>query len=251
MAPTSEGRQTPRPLGQGLPRWVEAPLAAFLLLLTGPWIGLAGLAVVATSGSPVFFRQTRVGRFGHPFVLIKLRTMKPADPGPHDGGSGKAERGRAGEASRDAVQVTAAGDPRITAVGRFLRATKIDELPELWNVLVGEMSFVGPRPEVPRWVRADDPAWKRVLEARPGLSDPVTLRLRNEETLLAQVGADERDRFYREVLQPWKLRGYAAYLEGRTPVSDLRVLAGTLLAVVRPGSHPPPDLDELRQGRSS
>jgi lipopolysaccharide/colanic/teichoic acid biosynthesis glycosyltransferase len=112
-----------------------------------------------------------------------------------------------------------------------LRSTKIDELPQLWNVLRGEMSFVGPRPEVPDYADLQDALWQRVLRARPGLTDPVTLRLIDEESLLSSVGGD-RERYYRETLLPIKLRGYAEYLALRSPGSDVRVLLETALAVV-------------------
>jgi len=133
--------------------------------------------------------------------------------------------------------VTARGDDRVTSVGRFLRRTKLDELPELWNVLKGDMALVGPRPEVPELVDLTDPLWVEVLRARPGLTDPVTVGLRNEELLMAGVEGD-RERYYREVLQPKKLRGYAAYLRNRNWRSDLRVIGATAVAILRPGSAP-------------
>lgn len=224
-----------REVGRGLPRWVEGPLALLGLAAAAPWLLLAGLAVRLSSPGPAIFRQERVGRGGRRFVLYKLRTMRD-DPRRVD------SRG---------TDVTAAGDPRITPVGRLLRRTKLDELPQLWNVLRGDLSLVGPRPEVPRWVRPDDdlvgPLWRRVLAVRPGLTDPVTLRLRDEEGLLRRlldrvpehrVEDDDEEEvletIYRRHLQPWKLRGYAEYLERRTPWSDLRCLVATLLALVRP-----------------
>lgn len=212
----------------GLPRAVEIPLALVGLLLAAPVIGLAAVAVVVTSGLPIFFRQTRVGRHGAPFRLIKLRTMR---------------------SSTGAPRVTARGDSRVTLAGAFLRRTKIDELPELWNVLRGDMAFVGPRPEVPEYVDLSDPQWREVLRARPGLTDPMTLRLRDEEVLMAGVTGD-RDRFYRETLQPWKLRGYAEYLQRRNWRSDLRVLRQTALAVWTPGrvTSAPHSKTELYEG---
>ncbi len=127
-------------------------------------------------------------------------------------------------------------------MGRLLRRSKLDELPELWNVLRGDMSFVGPRPEVPQYVDPENPAWKEVLLVRPGLTDPVTLRLRNEELLMTRVEGD-REAFYRETLQPLKLAGYRAYLQRRTWRTDVGVLFATLLAVLWParsGSPAPP-----------
>ena len=132
----------------------------------------------------------------------------------------------------------------MTQIGRLLRRTKIDELPELWNIVAGHMSFVGPRPEVPRYVDLDDSRWAAVLRARPGLTDPVTLRLRNEEELLAGIPGD-REAFYRSRLQPYKLRGYVSYLETRDWRSDLRVLWETARAVLRPQSAPPPTMADI------
>ena len=209
--------------GQGLPRPLEAVLAALGLVVLAPLLAGLGLAVRLSSPGPVLFRQERMGRGGRLFTLLKFRTMRETSAGP---------------------RFTARGDARITGVGRFLRQSKLDELPELWNVLRGEMSFVGPRPEVPEYVDLEDSRWQRVLAARPGLTDPVTLALRNEEELLAGVAAEERRRFYAETLVPYKLHGYAAYLERRTAWSDLGVMMATLLAVVRPGRATPPSFEE-------
>jgi len=197
---------------RGLPRPVEAALAAGGLVLAAPVLAAAAAAIAATSGLPVFFRQVRVGRHGRPFTLVKLRTMRKSGAGP---------------------KVTAGNDPRITAVGRFLRHTKLDELPELWNVLRGEMSFVGPRPEVADYVHPESALWREVLSVRPGLTDPVTLRLRHEEALLQSVEGD-REKFYRETLQPRKLEGYVEYLRRRSWRSDLGVLIATAGAILRP-----------------
>lgn len=208
----------------GLPRGLEILLAAGGLLVLLPLLAVAGLAVKLSSPGPIFFRQQRVGRHGKPFTLLKFRSMRQAGGG---------------------LAITAAGDQRITTVGRWLRKSKVDELPELWNVLVGEMSFVGPRPEVPRYVDLDDTLWLRVLAARPGLTDPVTLELRNEETLLAEVDGDT-DQFYRQVLLPYKLIGNARYLARRTAISDLRLILATVGGVLRPGRLPPPTVRHIR-----
>ena len=140
--------------------------------------------------------------------------------------------------------MTAKNDGRITAIGRFLRKTKLDELPELWNVVRGDMALVGPRPEVPRYVDIKDPRWQKVLKARPGITDPVTLRLRNEEELLARVEGSPEE-FYLKVLQPIKLKGYIEYLENRSLWADMKILWKSALAVILPGRTPPPSLNEL------
>jgi lipopolysaccharide/colanic/teichoic acid biosynthesis glycosyltransferase len=207
----------------GIPRPLEATAAAAGLIIALPVLAFSALAVMLTSRGPALFRQERVGRGGRTFTLYKLRTMRASNGGP---------------------QVTARGDNRITAVGKLLRRTKLDELPELWNILKGDMSFVGPRPEVPKYVDLKNPLWRRTLESRPGLTDPVTLRLRNEEDLLSLVGGD-RDQFYREILQPFKLRGYVEYLERRSFPGDLSVLWKTAVAIFFPEKAPPPTVNEL------
>ena len=168
------------------------------------------MAVLVSSGSPAFFRQTRVGRGGRPFRLVKLRSMRPSDGGP---------------------RVTTRDDDRVTPVGRFLRRTKLDELPELWNVLRGDMSFVGPRPEVAEYVDVHDPKWAGILQVRPGLTDPTTLSLRHEEVLMEAAPGD-KETYYREILQPLKLAGYQSYLERRTWRSDLVVIWNTVGALL-------------------
>ena len=196
----------------GLPRWVEAAIAAVGLVLAAPFIVLAGLAITVSSSGPVFFRQRRVGQHGRMFDLHKLRTMKPFANGP---------------------QITSSDDARITRLGSFLRHTKLDELPTLWNVLRGDMALVGPRPEVLRFVELENPMWQKILAVRPGITDPVTLRLRSEAELLAQVAGDT-EQYYVNELQPAKLKGYVAYLEERSWRSDLKVLIRTIAAVVAP-----------------
>src|SRR5258705_4261152 len=206
----------------GIPRTLEIILSVGGLVLLAPLIGLASLAIFLTSGGPVIFRQKRIGHKGVPFVLYKLRTMKVTD-----------EQG---------PQVTAAKDSRVLPVGRWLRKAKVDELPELWNVLRGDMSLVGPRPEVPRYVDMNNPKWKLVLESRPGITDQTTLLLLNEEVLLASVKAN-REEFYLNTLLPLKLEGYLSYLRERSFWGDVRVLVQTCGAVVLPRSAPPPTIE--------
>jgi lipopolysaccharide/colanic/teichoic acid biosynthesis glycosyltransferase len=193
---------------------VELVVAALALVLCAPVVAVAGLIIRASSRGPALFSQERVGKGGKTFLIYKLRTMRA--------GSGGA-------------LVTASGDDRITGVGRFLRKTKLDELPQLWNIVRGDMSLVGPRPEVPRYVNLDDPLWREVLSVRPGLTDPVTLELKDEESVLAQVDGDQ-ERFYRVELQPAKLRGYVAYGRSRSWMTDVGVLYRTVRAILRPGA---------------
>lgn len=207
----------------GIPRGLEVLLALALLTLAAPILAMAALAIGYNSPGPTLFCQKRIGLGGKPFTLYKLRTMFHRAEGP---------------------DVTARDDPRMTPLGRILRKLKVDEIPQLWNVLVGDMSLVGPRPEVPHYINLDDPLWQEVLSARPGLTDPVTLRLRNEEELLASVQGD-REVFYREHLQPYKLRGYKKYLSNRSWQSDFSILWRTLWTVLFPGRTPAPSLQSV------
>ncbi len=197
-------------------------MAGLGLVLALPALALSAILIKIDSRGPVLFQQKRVGRYGREFTLLKLRTMTVTDSGP---------------------KVTATNDARITSVGKILRKTKVDELPGLWNVMRGEMSFVGPRPEVPELVDLNDPLWKEILTALPGITDPVTLRLRNEENLLASVS--DKDRFYREILQPFKLRGYVAFVRGKSWRSDIRIILETLRAIVFPNTAATPTAAEM------
>ncbi len=197
---------------KGLPRGVEVVVSLVGLVLLFPLMAISAAMIALTSHGGIMFRQKRVGRHGERFVLYKLRTMMIANAGP---------------------QVTSKHDVRITQVGKFLRQTKLDELPTLWNVLKGDMALVGPRPEVPRYVKLEDSMWQAVLTVRPGITDPVTLQLRSEEELLAQVKGDTETYYVSELL-PLKLKGYIAYLKERNWRTDLKVLIQTLGAVLSP-----------------
>ena len=208
---------------QGLPRIVELAIAVPALVIFSPIIALAALAIVLSSRGPVFFKQDRVGANAMMFRLIKLRTMR---------------------SSKGGAYITAADDDRVTTVGRFLRSSKLDELPQLWNVLRGDMSLVGPRPELPRYVDPTNALWRTVLQAKPGIADPVTVMLRNEEALLAQLNGN-REQFYVEVLQPYKLKGYEDYLRKRNWRTDVEALVKIAIAVLLPSRFPPPTIEEI------
>lgn len=182
-----------------------------LLLLIPVGLGIA-VAIVLESGRPVFFTQVRIGRDGRPFSLWKFRSMVTSNAG---------------------AQITSSGDKRITRVGRIIRKYKLDELPQLWNVLRGDMNLIGPRPEVPRYVNLDDPAWKAVLSVRPGITDLATLVYRNEEEILASAADSEQ--CYREKVLPEKLNLNREYLRCRTFGTDLKLLGLTVLYSFAPG----------------
>jgi lipopolysaccharide/colanic/teichoic acid biosynthesis glycosyltransferase len=179
--------------------------ALMLLLLASPVLVLVALAVRLQDGGPVLFRQERIGRHGSPFHLFKFRSMSM-------GGRGTA--------------ITAGGDRRVTRVGRLLRRYKLDELPQLWNVVRGEMSLIGPRPEVPCFVDSADPAWQAVHSVRPGITDLATLVYRDEECILA--GFADPERGYRETVLPAKLALNLQYLSHRSAVRDLKLLVLTV-----------------------
>ena len=183
-----------------------------LLVFGLPMLAIA-LWVRLDSPGPVFFRQERVGRNGRPFRIHKFRTMNADAP----------TRGPA---------LTVGADPRITRAGAWLRRSKLDELPQLLDVLAGDMSIVGPRPEVPQYVALYPPALReQVLSVRPGITDPVSLRLADESELLAKAADPERE--YREVILPAKLHEAAAYAARATLWSDLAVIGRTLALLAR------------------
>ena len=189
--------------------------AAFAgLIITGPVIFCLAAWIAADSRGGAFYRQTRVGLHGQPFTLFKLRSMDPR------------------RAPKEQREITIGEeDPRITRPGRLIRATKLDELPQLWNVLRGDMSLVGPRPEVPRYVALYSEAQRAVLNVRPGLTDPASIDAMDEPALLA--AAEDPEKLYVEEIMPMKVEAQLAYLENATPWSDFRVILRTLAAIVR------------------
>lgn len=209
----------------GIPRFLEILIATGGLIFLSPVLIISAILIKITSEGPVLFCQRRVGLNGNEFTLYKFRTMRMNQTGP---------------------LVTAASDDRITKIGRILRKSKCDELPELWNIIRGDMSFVGPRPEVPQHVDLNNPTWQEILTVRPGITDPVTLKLRNEEDLLAKV--EDKDDFYRNTLQPYKLGGYLKFVNKKSFQVDIFIIIQTLKAVILPNSVPPPSLEEIKAG---
>ena len=186
-------------------RLFDLTCAAAGMLVLLPVLAALALVILFDDGRPVFFRQTRVGRKGKPFRIWKFRTMRA-----HSRGS----------------VITAAGDRRITRVGAVLRRFKLDELPQLFNVLNGDMSLVGPRPEVPEYVELETPVWQAVLQVRPGVTDLATLLYRDEEQLLGSSG--DPAALYREKVLPAKLALNLCYLRSRSFLRDLRLILLTI-----------------------
>jgi lipopolysaccharide/colanic/teichoic acid biosynthesis glycosyltransferase len=177
-----------------------------LLVVGGGW-----LAVRLHSGPPGFYRQVRIGRDLKPFSILKLRTMSSGPGG----------------------AITVGEDARITTVGRVLRRGKLDELPQLWNVARGEMSLVGPRPEVPEWVTPFREKFEEVLRSRPGLTDLASVIYSDEASVLAAGGDPMAE--YRTTVLPRKLALGQLYSAKATLALDLRILALTALAAIWPG----------------
>ena len=189
-------------------KYIFDRMAALLGLLLIWWllIVVAILIKVKMPGGPALFRQTRIGRHGKPFTIYKFRTMTVG----HGGSS-----------------VSVAGESRITPLGAVLRRYKIDELPELWNVLIGDMSFVGPRPDVPGYadrLQGDD---REMLELRPGITGPASLKYRNEEELLAAV--DNPQEYNDTVIYPDKVRINRYYLHNYSFVKDIEMIVCTVI----------------------
>jgi lipopolysaccharide/colanic/teichoic acid biosynthesis glycosyltransferase len=182
------------------------------LVVLAPLFLIVAVLVKATSRGPVFFRQIRVGQFGKPFRMFKFRSMSGS-------GSGRG------------ALLTTTGDPRITPVGHWLRKSKLDELPQLINVFLGQMSLVGPRPEVAEYVATYSEAQRRVLLAKPGITGLVAMNNVEEEDLLA--AQEDKDHFYQTVLLPAKLRLDILYCENVRFGEDLRILFGTFFKIFR------------------
>ena len=194
-------------------RLFDLLLSTLGLLVLAPLLLLIAALIKLDSPGPVMFRQERVGRFGRPFHIHKFRTMRhePAGQG---------------------LQITVGADRRITRVGGFLRASKLDELPQLLDVWLGDMSLVGPRPEVPRYV-AHYPAELRekVLSVRPGITDIASIEYRDESAVLARA-ADPEHAYVHEVL-PHKLALAARYVERSSLWLDVWLIWRTVVAIVR------------------
>jgi lipopolysaccharide/colanic/teichoic acid biosynthesis glycosyltransferase len=195
--------------------------AALALLAVFPILLLVAVAIAIEDGMPVLFRQRRIGKDGISFELLKFRSMR-------DGMSGPA--------------LTKSRDRRITRVGCFIRRYKLDELPQLWNVLRGELSLIGPRAEVPGFVDLSNPLWRSTLRVKPGITGLATLVYRAEEDVLAQVGVPEQ--YYRSVLLPDKLRLNLAYSRRRNMRTDLMLLGLTVLFSILPRTY---NSDRVRQ----
>ena len=179
------------------------------LIVLSPLFAVVAVLIKLDSPGSIFFRGPRVGKSGRPFKIVKFRTMVQ-------------------NAARLGPGITLSGDPRVTRIGRWLRRTKIDELPQLWNVVCGEMSLVGPRPEDPRYVALYTDEQRRILSVRPGITSPASIQFRHEEALLTAGDVDT----YVQSLMPAKLQVDLEYLDHRTFFSDFYVLLRTAFKLI-------------------
>ena len=196
-----------------LKRWFDLLASGLGLIALSPLLMLIALLIKLDSNGPVFFRQERVGRFGKIFRIHKFRTMIT-------------------DAERQGLQITVGADARVTRVGGALRKYKLDELPQLIDVLLGDMSLVGPRPEVPRYVACYPEETKDiVLSVRPGITDWASIEYKDENRILGL--AEDPHRAYVEQVLPVKLGYYINYVRRRTFLGDLKIILATLVAIVR------------------
>ena len=187
-----------------LKRGFDVIVAGIGLLIGWPVIAICAMLARRDTGASGIFRQQRVGRHAKPFTVYKIRTMRPVE----------------------GTSVTTSGDARITPLGAKLRRMKLDELPQLWNVLKGDMSFVGPRPDVAGFADALAGEDRTVLELRPGITGPATLKYRDEEVILA--GQADPERYNREVIWPDKVAINRCYLEHYRFTGDLALIWRTV-----------------------
>jgi lipopolysaccharide/colanic/teichoic acid biosynthesis glycosyltransferase len=190
-----------------LKRLFDLVMASLGLLLLLPVGLLLALLIKLSDGGPIFYTQIRIGQWGRSFPIRKFRSMVV-------------------NADQIGSTVTPEGDPRITWIGRWLRKTKLDELPQLWNVLAGQMSFVGPRPEVPRYVERYTPEQREILKYKPGITDMATLLFRNEETLLR--GSHDVEQFYVQYCLPRKITLNRQYAQRASLAQDFWIIIQTL-----------------------
>lgn len=177
------------------------------LILLSPVFVIISFYIKLNDQGPVFFKQERIGKNGNPFTLLKFRSMRVLD---------SAQKGR----------FDAGNNSRVTSIGKNLRKTKIDELPQLINILKGNMSLVGPRPEVKKWVDAYPERWDKVLTVLPGITDNAAIEFRNEEDLLAK--SDNPEKLYLEIVLPTKLQLYEKYVDHHSFLGDIGLIFKTI-----------------------
>ncbi len=192
-------------------RLFDFGIALVACIILSPLLLILGILIRIESPGSGLYRQERVGKEGVSFQLLKFRSMRSDLSGP--------------------AITLGTNDPRITRVGQWIRKSKMDELPQLWNIVMGDMSFVGPRPEVPKYVALYTTEQRDVLAVRPGLTDPASIQAFDEGARLESV--EDPEKFYREVILPEKVNMQLAYIRKATFLSDGRVIVRTLLRILK------------------
>jgi lipopolysaccharide/colanic/teichoic acid biosynthesis glycosyltransferase len=193
-------------------RLIDASLSFVALVVLCPLFAVVGMMLKWTSPGPILYLQDRVGRGGRIFKIAKFRSMVVG-------------------ADKNGLGITVSGDARVTRFGAFLRKSKIDEFPQFWNVLKGEMSLVGPRPELPQYVSGYTPEQRLVLRVPPGITDPASIRYRHEEAVLAT--SQNPDDFYRAVILPDKLAINLQYIRDISMYSDIKCVIQTMTSLFK------------------
>jgi len=188
---------------------VTASIIGLIVLL--PLFIIIAILIKLNDKGPIFYKQKRIGQNFKPFELLKFRTMVV-------------------NADKIGPAVTKDGDPRITKIGKFLRKTKLDELPQLWNVIRGDMSIVGPRPEVEKYIQYYKDDYKEILKVRPGITDYATIKFRNEEEILSKY--DDTESAYIKYVLPEKIKLYKTYIKEISFFTDLKIIFWTLWRIV-------------------
>jgi lipopolysaccharide/colanic/teichoic acid biosynthesis glycosyltransferase len=188
---------------------VAASIIGLIILL--PFFIIIAILIKLNDKGPIFYKQKRIGQNFKPFELLKFRTMIV-------------------NADKIGPAVTKDGDPRITKIGRFLRKTKLDELPQLWNVIRGDMSIVGPRPEVEKYIQYYEDDYKEILKVKPGITDYATIKFRNEEGILSKY--DDTESAYIKYVLPEKIKLYKTYIKEISFFTDLKIIFWTLWRIV-------------------
>jgi lipopolysaccharide/colanic/teichoic acid biosynthesis glycosyltransferase len=207
-----------------LKRTFDVVVSCVALLLLSPALLAIATAIKVESRGPVFYRGTRVGLHGRPFRIFKFRSMVV-------------------DAERQGASSTDDRDPRLTGCGRFIRRFKLDEISQLINVVLGDMSLVGPRPEVQKFVDIYSDEERRILTVRPGITDWSSIRFHNEGEIIAASGIADADDAYLQLIRPEKLRLQLKYVNERTFGVDLGILGRTILTLASTRAVAPPRLD--------
>lgn len=194
-----------------LKRLFDVIFSLFGLIITFPILGTIALLIKLDSKGPVFYRGTRIGKNGKPFKIFKFRTMVP-------------------NAEKAGGPSTALNDPRLTKIGKLLRTYKLDELPQLINILKGEMSFVGPRPQVKKYVQLYNEEEKIILTVRPGMTDYATIRYIYLDKVLGDRDVDE---LYLKKIEPEKNKLRIKYAKNHSPSADVKIIFQTILAIIK------------------